>query len=158
MVIQMKIKVQCECGNQFDVEIDNTLYVSGREYNEVKMGKQHCTDPDCDKTVHINASVYSCVEPDEKINNPRIDWEEIKVGDTISYKGGSYEVVLKAARNLKNKELTGEKINLLYLRSELHKNNLVLEVRKSGFLSLPSLGSLNHATLTNEEIEFMKKE
>ena len=159
----MKVTVECECGEQFEIEISNELYRSRGHYGESKMGKRHCTNPDCDKTVHVNANVYSCVELDEDENNPNIDWEEIEVGDVISYKGYSYEVVLKVTRKLKGKglftdEKIDEKINLLYLRSNELRNNLILEVRESGFLSSIPIGSLKYSALTEEEIDFLREE
>jgi len=122
------------------------------------MGQQHCPNPDCDKTVHVNANVYSCVELDEEEKNPNIDWEEVKVGDIISYKESSYEVALKVTRKLRDKELTETEINLLYLRSRWDSINLILEVRESGFLSSPPDGVLKHATMSDEEVDFLKKE
>ena len=152
------VKVECECGEQFDIEITDKVYRSRGHYGESKMGKRHCTNPDCDKTVHVNANVYSCVELDEDEKNPRIDWEEIEVGDTISYKEHSYEVALKATRILRDKGLTETEINLVYLRSKLSEINLILEVRESGFLYSPPNNVLKHATMSKEEIDFLKKE
>lgn len=152
------ITVQCECGEQFEIEIIDKVYRSIGHYRESKMGEKHCTNPDCDKTVHVDANVYSCVELDEDENNPNIDWEEIGVGDDISYKGYSYEVALKVTRKLRDKELTETDINLLYMRSRGDGINLILEVRESGFLSLPPDGALKHATMSDEEIDFLKKE
>lgn len=167
------MRVQCECGTEFEIEIEDKMYRSVGHYTESCMGKKHCPNPDCNKTVHVNANVYSCLELDEDINNPRIDWEDVKIGDTIPFKGNSYDIALKVTRKIKNKKLIeqeidsnhpkfGEpidnKINILYLRSNGTKNNLMIVVRESGFLSIPPVTSLEYATMTDEEIEFLKEE
>ena len=154
----IKIKVECECGEEFEIEVDDRRYRSKGEYDESKMGKKHCPNPDCDKTVHINANVYSCVELDEELNNPNIDWEEIKVGDAVHFKEKDYDVALKVTRKLRDKELTETEINLLYLRSRWDDINLILEVRESGFLSSLHNDVLKHVTMSDEEADFLKKE
>ena len=160
----MLVTVECECGEQFDIDVEYRVYKAGGAYEESFMGKKHCPNPDCDKTVHIEANVYACVELDEDEVNPRVDWDEVKVGDTMKYDGYCFEVAHKCVWKSQDEGLAESSANLLYLRSFGCRENLILEVRKSGFMSLFENLGIKYTTKgplmwTEEELKLlMEKE
>ena len=130
----MIMSVECECGEVFEMEVSDETYRSVGHYRDSLMGTMHCPNPDCDKTIYAQANVYSVVEPDEDEQNPNIDWEDVEEGDCITYGGYPFEIALKHVWKLKCEDDTERLANLLFLRSTVLRENLIVEVRESGFL------------------------
>jgi len=131
----MQIMVQCECGQKFGMLIEDKTYMS-KDYTESFMGSKRCPSPDCNKTVFVNADVHSAVATDEELINPKIDWDFIEEGDEISFNGNLFTVAYKYMWSVQNTQMEDVFTRLLYLRALVYGGNIIVEVRKSGFLSL----------------------
>ena len=142
----MFITVQCECGEIFDIDLDERLYRARGTYDESYMGKEHCPHPDCNKTVYVNANIYAAVALDENENNPKVCWEDIELGQQMKHDGYLFEVALKHVWTLESEGVVPITTNLLYLRSFGARGNLILEVRKSGFMSLFNPSQIKYST------------
>ena len=158
----MIMSVECECGEVFEMEVSDETYRSVGHYRDSLMGTMHCPNPDCDKTIYAQACVYSVVEPDENEQNPNIDWEDIEEGDCITYGGYPFEVALKHIRKIRSEDDTERSANLLFLRSVVLRNNLILEVRESSFMSVFKEPGIEESTeekhmWTEEDIKLIKK-
>lgn len=132
----MFITVECECGEIFDIDLDEKLYRARGTYDETTMGKMHCPNPDCNKTVYVNANVYAAVALDEDEKNPKVYWDEIELGQQMKYDDYLFEVAFKHVWTLEGEDIVPVATNLLYLRSFGARGNLILEVRESGYMSL----------------------
>ena len=158
----MIISVECECGEVFEMEVSDETYRSVGHYRDSLMGKLHCPNPDCDKTIYAQANVYSVVEPDEDEQNPNIDWEDVEEGDRITYTGNPFEVALKHVWKSKGEDDREQLANLLFLRSAILEKNLILEVRESGFMSVFKEPGIEESAeekhmWSEEDIESIKK-
>lgn len=131
----MEIAVQCECGQKFGLPIDDKLYKQ-KNYTESFMGKGRCPNQDCNLTVYANAEVHCGIGPDEDSINPKVEWSWIEEGQKIHFNNHLYTVAYKDMGSVQNAEMREIFTRILYLHSHMYGKNIIVEVRKSGFLSL----------------------
>ena len=131
----MEIAVQCECGQKFNLPIDDKLYKQ-KNYTESFMGKGRCPNQDCNLTVYVNADVHCGIGPDEDLINPKVEWTWIEEGQEIYFNNDLFRVAYKYMWSIQNTEMKDIFTRLLYLHSLAYRGNIIVEVRESGFMTL----------------------
>ncbi len=117
------MKVLCPCGQELEVDVGGSRHETNKESATVFVGAQKCTNPQCKLTVYVDAIISA------EIADDTIDWDKIKVKDTVYHDGLPYEVALKS---------TIESKRALYLKSILYgeKENVIGVVDDDGEMTL----------------------
>ncbi|MCK5013343.1 MAG: hypothetical protein KAS66_05960, partial [Candidatus Omnitrophica bacterium] len=63
----MTILVECECGEKFEVSTNRNRHKSNNESASVFVGSRKCPNPQCNRTVYIDAIIMTEIDDDSPI-------------------------------------------------------------------------------------------
>ena len=133
----MTVLVECECGEKFEVSTNLKRHKSNNESASVFVGSKKCPNPQCNRTIYIDAIISTEIDDDSPIITTKseelgrsdlIDWHKVKGGDSLYHGGLPFEVAHKFIRGEASKKI-------LVLRSLCHEENVIAEVDDCGAIS-----------------------
>ena len=119
----MTILVECNCGQKFSIETDYKRHKTNDESATEHIGSGKCPNPQCDRTVHVDAIFYT--QDNEPEVTGTINWDEIRNVDDIYFSGIYYSIIFKGIIRSKK---------ILYLSSFQASDRIVVEVNDEGEL------------------------
>ena len=155
----MTIIAECECGRKVEIDFDKTFINMPHSGYDILIGEQKCSNPDCDRTILVNANITVVHTEGKDYTNSKVNWGETKIGDVVYVDKCPYEVALKAIRRMTTGNFP-EVLTLayvLYLRSKTGDYKVVGEVVKNGSILLmygkeSSLTPAGYEAWTEEEL------
>lgn len=132
----MTIMVECKCGRKVEIDFSKTFINMPHSGYDILIGEQKCPNPDCDRTIFINANITVAHTGEENWINSKVNWKEAKIGDIIYVDRCPYEIALKSIRRAIAEEYAGFRTHLIYLRSKSGDYNVIGEVKKDGSIFL----------------------
>ena len=113
----MTVLVECNCGQKFNIDTDYNRHKTNDESTTEHIGSGKCPNPQCNRTIHIDAIFYTQVD-DEEIPGT-VNWDDIRRVDDVYFCGISYSIIFKGIIRSKK---------ILYLSSFQKCDHIVVEV------------------------------